>query len=593
MNLTFKRIFCAIIAMTMLVALTACRNEEEVENNSQTTEQKVTETANNTDTEAGSAEEDVYTYVKPDEDVTIDVFSMCTNGSGIQDDPLADYMQNEFGLIINWQPAAGDTGKQKLSAMMAAGDLPDVVGFHTDELEAAADSAEAGLLIDLSTKADMLPNVIKYGEKSMDYFADSLGGGTKYFVGQGISNSILQGDLNWAISLRWDLYKEIGMPEIGTMNDLIPILQQMQALEPETEDGKKVYGMSFWPDWDGAAIFMPSEYMGLYGVEIRPGYTEYYAATGETKNSLADGSMYYQALKFFYDINQAGLLDPDSLSQRYENAKSKYEAGRALMAFHGWVTRSYNSVEGNDEAGKGFVSLYPEDATILVDQSASTGIYPYGISSTSKKEEYALKFLDFYFSTEYCSISCNGLEGETWEMVDGSPVLTELGWELNNSGELAKTYSFYTHPGLDSTYYDEYKGEPISNSYWNSTIEASASNLNNVTKDYYETLGIAQPIDQLDYDKNLIIRQAYGLVPTLDDDTSAILSKITPIVIESSWKMVFAEDEEEFNSIWADMQEKAEDLGLQTVLAAGEEATVAYNVSKEKYGDETIINYNK
>lgn len=591
MTVTLKRLLCVLVVITMAFSMIACSDKnaetQPAEDETVTSAPEGTEEQE----EEEVVEDTGYEYVKPDKDVTIEVFSTVHNSSGIQVDPLAQYMQNEFGLIVDWLPAAGDAAQQKLSAMMSAGELPDIVTFHSNNLSAAADSVKAGLLMDLEPKLDMLPNIQKYGKKSMEYYADSLGEGKKYFVGQGISNSILQGNTNWSLSLRWDLYKELGLPEIKTMNDLIPVLKQMQELEPETAEGKKVYGMSFWPDWDGTTPFMPKEYMSMYGVEIRPGYTEYYAETGETKNVLADDSMYHEALKFFYDLNQAGLLDPDSLSQRFDNAKSKYESGRALMAFHSWVSGGFNSAEGNEEAGRGFVSIFPKDAKIMIDQSSATGVYPTGISASTKKEEYALKFLDFYFSTEYSSIISNGIEGEHWNMVDGRPELTELGWELQKNGEHSKTYVFYSHPGLDVTYYDESKGAPINNAYWESTREVPPTNP--ITIDYYETLGITQPIDLLDKDKNYVIRQAYGLVPPLDDDTNAIISKISPIVKELSWKMVFAADETEFDALWKDMQTMAIDIGLQKVLDAGDAAIEILNENQEKYGDKTIVNYNK
>ena len=176
-------------------------------------------------------------------------------------------------------------------------------------------------------------------------------------------------------------------------------------------------------------------------------------------------------------------------------------------------------------------------------------------------------------------------------MEDGRPVLTEKGLADLESGDHGKTYAFYTHPGLDGTFYNEYTGEPISNGYWQSRREIKTDNL--LTLDYLETLDIEQPIDQLDKDKNLAIRQAYSLVPTLDDDTNAILSKISPIVKENSWKMIFAENEDEFEALWDDMQDKAEGLGLQEVLDAGDAALEVLAENEAKYGDRTVINLNK
>lgn len=43
--------------------------------------------------------------------------------------------------------------------------------------------------------------------------------------------------------LRWDLYKEAGYPKLENYDeDLLDVLEQMVALEPETADGQKTYG---------------------------------------------------------------------------------------------------------------------------------------------------------------------------------------------------------------------------------------------------------------------------------------------------------------------------------------------------------------
>lgn len=45
--------------------------------------------------------------------------------------------------------------------------------------------------------------------------------------------------------IRWDLYKELGYPELNTLEDLLPVLKHMQALHPVTESGERTYGFSF------------------------------------------------------------------------------------------------------------------------------------------------------------------------------------------------------------------------------------------------------------------------------------------------------------------------------------------------------------
>ena len=46
-----------------------------------------------------------------------------------------------------------------------------------------------------------------------------------------------------AINIRWDLYKEAGYPKLESYDeDLLDVMEAMQAPEPETADGQKTYG---------------------------------------------------------------------------------------------------------------------------------------------------------------------------------------------------------------------------------------------------------------------------------------------------------------------------------------------------------------
>lgn len=543
------------------------------------------------DTDAASLADSILAYdgyVKPDEDVTIQVFGMPFNGSGIQNDPLAQYIQDEFGIIVEWLPAAGDTASAKLSAMMAAGDLPDVVIFHNSQMNAASDAANAGMLLDLGDYTEQIPNVIKNASTSMKYWANSLtSDSTEYFAGVGLGNSVLLNDLNWSVALRADLYKELGYPEVASMMDLIPILEQMQELNPVNADGKKVYGLSLWPDWDSTVMHWPTQYMAIYGTQIMTGgYTAYNTATGEISSALAEDSLYFEGLEYLFKLNQAGLLDPDSVSQRFENATAKYTDGRVLTAANYWLTNGFNTT-ANAEEGKAFISVYPKDSTIFINPGTSTGTYPVAISATSDKKEYALKFLDFYFSPLFTSFAANGIEGEDWEMVDGSPVLTDQGWDRIKNADT--TYTFYSHPALLTTFYDEYLGTAIEYQYWESVY--SQPNANAVIQAYLDERGITQLVDQVDK-SSLTLRPSLSLFPNYDDDTAAIVAKISPIVVELSWKMVFAEDEAEFEALKEEMIEKANDLGLQKVLDAGDLLMEQYLENVENYGDTTVVNWN-
>ena len=50
-----------------------------------------------------------------------------------------------------------------------------------------------------------------------------------------------------------------------------------------------------------------------------------------------------KGLKFFFEANKMGLLDPDSLTQKFSDVTNKYKDGQILFAQFPWVSSSYNT----------------------------------------------------------------------------------------------------------------------------------------------------------------------------------------------------------------------------------------------------------
>ena len=59
--------------------------------------------------------------------------------------------------------------------------------------------------------------------------------------------------------LRWDLYKELGYPEIKNLDDMVDVLAQMKELCPTDDNGKTTYGVSLFADWDGDMVMFVSQ----------------------------------------------------------------------------------------------------------------------------------------------------------------------------------------------------------------------------------------------------------------------------------------------------------------------------------------------
>ena len=67
--------------------------------------------------------------------------------------------------------------------------------------------------------------------------------------------------------VRWDLYKKLGYPKMDTLEDLLPVLKQMQELEPTVGNGDRTYAFSFFKDWDSNLMNAVKQPCCFYGYD--------------------------------------------------------------------------------------------------------------------------------------------------------------------------------------------------------------------------------------------------------------------------------------------------------------------------------------
>ncbi|MGO8609786.1 hypothetical protein ACC848_43300, partial [Rhizobium johnstonii] len=70
---------------------------------------------------------------------------------------------------------------------------------------------------------------------------------------------------------------------------------------------------------------------------------------------LDEDGEYFRTLKFYYDANAMGLVDPDSTTQNYDTLFTKYQNGQVLFSFWPWLGQAAYNTEENTAAGKGFM----------------------------------------------------------------------------------------------------------------------------------------------------------------------------------------------------------------------------------------------
>lgn len=563
----FKKAMALVLAAGMLLAGLAGCGKQTADTNGQSqagTEMQEDETVAGSD--AGSTEGD-------GEVVTLKVFSMPSNTSGLAEGWWANVLREEVGVELEILPS-GEQGEQKLQALMASGELPDIVVFNNNKF---VENAVAGdMLLAYDDYKDMLPNLYANAEKSLMYYADNVsnGEGKAYSVGTMIVDSLPpKGSMNWGPYLRYDLYKQIGAPEVKTSDDYLEILKQMHEIYPENEDGQKVFAFSIWSDWDGKRMALGDLLGNINGMsyDICGDFQELNVATNELTSILDENSWYLKTIRLYYEANQLGLLDPDSMTQRFDDAVNvKGAAGRTLFSWWGWAT-GFDTTEKKNQ-GIGFMPVEANDVKIL-----HQGLSPIGkewtisVSKATKNPEAAMRFIDFYFSEEANMMLYNGPQGIIWDLDEnGKPYVTEEGYAYKQDGtkELpgGKTISYAlnllnTKAFADAKISEKY-GVAFNSDYWDKMEYAPADT--KLEDEWQEDWGAEDQIDYLNQHDGIVVAP-FAPIPPIPDELEQIAGRVGDVVKTYSWQMVMAENDAEYERLRLEMKEKAEGMGVQEV----------------------------
>ncbi len=522
--------------------------------------------------------------------VQLDVFSASTastTAAGVYDNTYwGKILKEQIGVSLNLLPT-GDKADEKLQAFMASGELPDIVIFNsTKDVENAI---RGKMLVNLDDSLAKLPNVVKNAPKSLQYYRDNVSTGTAkaYAVASGVGPAELGTETNWGPYIRWDLYKAAGSPAINTFDDYLTTLKKMQDLQPTTADGKKVYGITLWKDWDGNSMFLATEVGPTIGIDCgdqlgQLPFLQVDFTNGTTMSTLDESSQYIQALKFYYKANQMGLVDPDSLTQTYDTAKSKLAEGRVLFSWWDWYNDNYDTTAHTDgTTPTGFKAVLPANAKVLIsgDNNIGNTKTPIAISSATKNLDACLKFVDFLYSTDGLQVLVNGKEGTTWKLENSKPTLTADGWkyandltlEMADGGKWEDGRRVLGFNGLSLAFINPKTTEALNYKLWTSSKKHDIENQTKVDKDWTSVMGYQYTIDYVTAKKLTVeMPLAKSLITPMTDDISALASKIGDIVKTYSWKMIFAKNDTEYASLYKEMVTKAEGLGLKTVYESSQ-----------------------
>jgi len=526
------------------------------------------------------------------EEVKIDVFSMLSNFSGEQQGWFAKVVKDKFNLKLNIISSNLEGGTDiKFSAMMSAGDLGDLVVFG-DDGQRYQDAIKVGMLLDW-TQNGLLDqygkNMMKYAPKAIEKNKVNFGGGSKVYgigfdVGEDKEGPSEGRDMTYHPNLRFDLYQKIGSPAIKTMEDYLPVLKKMQEIEPKSDSGRPTYAFSMWKDWDGNMMMNAKAWAGLHGFDETDGFNVggfslISADRDEVQGILDEDGYYLRALKLYYTANQMGLVDPDSLTQTFEDVVNKMTDGQLLFTWFPWMN-TYNTPERLAQ-GKGFALVpFQEERTFSIGHNPYGGSRVWAIGAKAKHPERVMEFLDWLYSPEGTIVANYGPEGLNWKKgADGKYELTDFGNQAlpSNPAPVPEEYGGGTwkdgqnqinNTTLKIWAINPETGDPYDYNLWTSTLAKAP---NKLEENWRAAMGGATTAKEYLVKNNLIAvnKQIFtGTAPeAISDDLAQKQGQVAQVIRQYSWKMVFAKNEAEYEKLKTEMIDKAKGLGYDEVLA--------------------------
>ena len=511
--------------------------------------------------------------------MTFEIFDVAANYQGVQTGWFAKVVKDRFNIELNIiaPQVAGDAIYQTRSS---SGNLGDILILESGQFKECVD---AGLIKDIGADIWNYSNLADYKDQ-IDVLNNGLEGndnGATYGIPTEMLStsptSYSQDTIYSSPLLRWDLYKELGTPDIADLDGLLDVLEQMMEKHPTNDVGDACYAMSLWPDWDGGD--------GMLGIANVVQLTTWYGEKIKGSAILKpDGTFipltdkngtYYKILKFLYEANQRGLVDPDSATQDWNSACAKMSAGQVYLMWYSWQTGFWNSTERLKD-GTGFIFTPIADQDYYTDADAYYGSgRVWAVGSQVDDEKYAkiMEFLDWYASPEGLMFQHSGIEGFNYEvgedgkftqinsnaLMDNLNVPEEWGGGGYNDGNNAINQWIVNANSINPL-----TGETYAVTYWSSYKEET---LTDMKREWRERFDAEEPADYMKKNNKLVISPNVSVsLPTDTADISVIRNQCNETICDYSWRMIYASDDANFDALWDEMSKTLDGYGFQDLV---------------------------
>jgi len=391
--------------------------------------------------------------------------------ANLAETPPAKEIMKRTGITLEFvHPPAGQ-GNEQFNLMVAGRELTDIVaGYFYDVYKGGVKAAiEDKLIIDpaplVEKYAPNFKRMVLDHDVARKIVIDDEGTMTGFGCSFGMDLEIGTGHNYVGPMVRKDLLEQSGLPLPETMDDWYVLLNKFKEM------GVKIpftWGHN-GKDWDpmlGSFVFAAA-YDTAFNHGTQRGFIN-------NNNTVAYGPIndgYKQMLTMFNKWYSESLLNKDFPTQTYlEHVKYQSSTGEAGAAVHHLF--EYGTIA--PEMDKNGFSMIPAPQPVLYKGQklhynseggwwvSASGRY---ITTQCKTPEVAVQWLDWMYTEEARMITNWGIEGESYNIVNGKPQFTES--FLADRVRMNMTYAPNALKlNLDSTMDDEQYNLPVQREAW-------------------------------------------------------------------------------------------------------------------------------
>ncbi|HEX7056662.1 MAG TPA: ABC transporter substrate-binding protein [Bacilli bacterium] len=485
------------------------------------------------------------------------------NWNNMQDE-VGKVITEKTGVTLKAEFAVGDPA-QKIGLIASTGQYPDLISPKGD----LGKLVDAGAMIDLAPLIEQYaPNIKKVIGPYMKRLRYSKDDPSIYVIPSYSGVGQITFDAGGGFELQHAVVQELGYPEIRTVQDFENAIKAYKEKHPQI-DGKPTIGLTLnSDDWhmyisvtnpaffttgapdDGEFYIDPNTYEAKYHF-LRPEEKEYF--------------------RWLNHMNDIGLLDPETFSQKYDQYKAKIATGRVL----GLIDQKWDYQDGENalktagkfERGYGHypVTLTTEFKDHSFQDTGFMAGYGVGITTNCKDPVRAIKFLDFLASEEGQILINWGIEGKHYNVENGVRVIPKKvnDRKVNDAANFSKETGIGLYALLSAHYGDGVK-DSTGNYYTTNFPDQIVASYNDVEKEVLKNYNATTWKDLFPKEDEFPVKPwgaAWNIPVPGDSELAVLQNQMKDITWSYIPKAVLAKPGD-FDKIWDEYLQKLKDAGV-------------------------------